>query len=69
MKFKDILVILLLWICCSSPLVLIGSFLGIKKKGIKNPCKVNPVPTTIPEQPWWLRIRSITLIVGIIPFA
>ncbi len=69
MKFTDIIVLLLLWICCSSPLVLIGSFLGIKKKTIKNPCKVNPVPTTIPAKPWWLNTRTIFLISGTIPFS
>ena len=31
-KFGDLLALLILWLFCSTPLVLIGSFLGIKKK-------------------------------------
>lgn len=66
--FSTILALLLLWLGCSSPLVLIGAFIGIKKKPIKNPCKVNPVPSSIPQQPWYLETKIITLISGILPF-
>ena len=66
--FPTIISLLLIWICCQSPLTLIGSFIGLKKKVIKNPCKVNPVPTRIPEQPWYLEYRYIILISGILPF-
>ncbi len=68
-RFSDLVAILLLWICCHSPLVLIGSFIGIKKKVMKNPCKVNPVPTTIPQLPWYFKLRYSLLVAGLIPFA
>ena len=34
-NFGDIFSLLVLWLCCSSPLVLMGSFFGVKNKGIK----------------------------------
>jgi transmembrane 9 superfamily protein 2/4 len=66
--FGTIITLLVLWLCCSSPLVLIGAFLGLKKKPIKNPGNVNIVPSSIPEQPWYLNTKIICLITGIIPF-
>ncbi len=66
--FITILSILVLWLCCSSPLVLIGAFIGMKRKKIKNPCKVNPVPYQIPSQPWYLHSKISIFIAGIFPF-
>lgn len=66
--FSTILSLLVLWLCCSSPLVLIGAFIGIKKKVLKNPGKVNPVPSSIPAQPWFLETKIICLASGLIPF-
>jgi hypothetical protein len=42
--------------------------MGLKKKVIKNPCKVNPLPSSIPQKSWYLKLRYIILISGIIPF-
>jgi transmembrane 9 superfamily protein 2/4 len=69
MKFFDILALLVFWICCSSPLVLLGAFIGMKKKKIKNPGKVNQVPSHIPEKVWYLKTRNVVFIAGILPFA
>lgn len=66
--FTTMLALLLLWLCCSTPLVLIGSFVGMKKKPIKNPGKINVLPSQIPSQPWYLELKVICLIGGIIPF-
>lgn len=66
--FSTIVALLLLWLCCSSPLVLIGAFIGLKKKAIKNPGKVNVVPSSIPPQPWYLETKLLSLLSGIIPF-
>jgi transmembrane 9 superfamily member 2/4 len=66
--FSTIVALLLLWLCCSSPLVLIGSFMAVKKKPFKNPGKVNAVPSSIPAQPWFLETKFISLISGILPF-
>ncbi len=66
--FSTMIALLLLWLCCSTPLVLIGAFIAIKKKPIKNPGKVNVLPTQIPTQPWYLELKFICIIGGIIPF-
>lgn len=69
MKFTDILALLVFWICCSSPLVLLGAFIGMKKKKIKNPGKVNQLPSHIPEKVWYLKTKNVVFIAGILPFA
>jgi transmembrane 9 superfamily protein 2/4 len=66
--FTTILTLLILWLCCSSPLVLIGSFIALKRKRIKNPGTINVVPKAIPPQPFYLSTKVICLITGIIPF-
>ncbi len=66
--FSTIVTLLLLWICCSSPLVMIGAFLGIKKKAIKNPGKINVVPSSIPKQPWYLEPKLLCVVAGVLPF-
>ena len=68
-KFSAFLSLLFLWLFCSTPLVLIGSFLGTKQKKIKIPCRINPCPTTIPPKPWYFRIKYLIWITGLIPFA
>ena len=35
LKFSEIVSIMILWIGCSAPLVLVGSFLGYKRRSIK----------------------------------
>lgn len=66
--FTTTMSLLLLWLCCSSPLVLIGAFIGVKKKKMKNPCKVNPVPYQIPTQPWYLNWKTSVMIAGVFTF-
>ena len=68
-NFLDIFSLLILWLCCSSPLVLIGSFFGIKSKIMNIPCKVNAVPTTIPEKKWYFHLRFTFWIAGILSFS
>ena len=68
-KFTDLFTLLILWLFCSTPLVLVGSFFGIKKKVIKLPCRINPCPTFIPSKPWYFRIKYVIWITGLISFA
>ena len=68
LKLSEILLLIILWICISSPLTLLGSFLAINKKKIKFPCKINVLPTYIPKKPWFLKIKYVSFIAGLIPF-
>ena len=66
--FQTILTILVLWLCCASPLVLIGAFIGMKKTKMKNPCKVNFVPLPPVDLPWYCNSRLMYMITGFLPF-
>ena len=47
---SDLASLFFLWIFCTLPLILIGTFLGMHSKKQKMPCKVNAVPRKIPEK-------------------
>lgn len=64
----DLSSLFFLWIFCTLPLILIGTFLGIKSKKQKMPCKVNTVPRKIYEKPWYLHYRYLSCITGFICF-
>ena len=68
-KFFDIVTLAVLWLFCSTPLVLIGAFFGIKRKPVKIPCKINPVPTAIPAKPWYMQFKVTFWIAGTISFS
>ena len=67
--FYDILSLFILWIFCTLPLILIGSFFGFKSRKINIPCDVNRIPSTIPEKPCYLHYKYITFLTGFIGFA
>ena len=67
--FYDILSLFILWIFCTFPLILIGSFFGYKSKRMNVPCEINRIPSTIPEKPCYLHYRYITFVTGFIGFA
>ncbi len=64
----DLALLLFLWIFCTLPLILIGTFLGMKTKKRKMPCKVNAVPRQIPKKPWYLHYRYLSCVTGLICF-
>ena len=68
-NFSDIISLFILWICCTFPLILIGSFFGYKSNHINIPCEINKIPSFIPEKPWYLHYRYITFVTGLIGFA
>ena len=68
-NFYQIILFLILWICFSFPLVLLGSFFGIKQKIIKLPCRINPCPSIIPKKEWFFKIKYLIWISGLISFA
>ena len=63
----DLVLFLFLWIFCTLPLILVGTFLGMKKKK-KIPCNVNTVPRQIPQKPWYLHYRYLSCVTGLICF-
>lgn len=60
--------ILLMWIGINTPLVLIGSFVGFRRKKYNIPVKVNQIPRSIPPQPWYLDPVVCCLSSGLLPF-
>ena len=67
--FYDIISLFILWIFCTFPLILIGSFFGYKSKRMNVPCDINRIPSTIPEKPCYLHYKYITFLTGFIGFA
>ena len=68
-QFYDILSLFILWLFCTFPLILIGSFFGFKSKKIDIPVTINKIPSIIPEKPWYLHYKYITFVTGFIGFA
>ena len=64
----DIVSLFILWVFCTFPLILIGSFFGFKNKPIESPCKTNAVPSFVPPKPWYLHYKFMTFITGFISF-
>ena len=67
-NFSDILSLFSLWIFCTFPLILIGSFFGHKSKNIVMRFNINKIPSIIPDKPWYLRYRYISFLTGLIGF-
>jgi len=63
-----ILQLIIYWFCISVPLVFLGSFIGFKRRTIKNSADYNIVPKTIKAKPWYLKNTSICIIGGLLPF-
>lgn len=67
--FYDILSLFILWIFCTFPLILIGSFFGYKSKRINVPCDINRIPSAVPEKPCYLHYKYMTFLSGFVGFA
>ena len=68
-NFSDIISLFCLWIFCTLPLILIGSFFGYKSNRINIPFNINKIPSVIPNKPWYLRYRYISFVTGLVGFA
>ena len=68
-NFSDIISLFCLWIFCTLPLILIGSFFGYKSNRINIPFNINKIPSVIPSKPWYLRYRYISFLTGLAGFA
>ena len=68
-SFTDILSLFVIWLFCTFPLILLGSFFGFKSTKINIPVSINKIPSIIPEKPWYLHYRYITFLTGLVGFA
>ena len=59
-SITDILSLFFLWILCTFPLILLGSFFGYKSNKINAPL--------VPEKPWYFHYRYITFLTGLVGF-
>ena len=50
------------------PLAYMGGYFGYKRDKIENPCRVNILPRTLPEQEWYLKPAFTIFFGGILPF-
>lgn len=66
--FGTMLGIVALWFLVSTPLSVIGSYLGFQRPRIDNPVRANQIPRQIPDQVFYLRPIPSMLIGGILPF-
>eukprot|EP00494_Astrolonche_serrata_P028892 UN29159 len=66
--FGTIFALLVLWFGISVPLVYLGAYFGHKKDPYELPCKVNLIPRTIPEQPWYMQRCFSIFVGGVLPF-
>lgn len=62
------LAIFLIWFIVSVPLSCVGSLLGLRRKSIDPPVKVNQIIRQIPTQAKYMRTPYLALIAGIFPF-
>lgn len=62
------LAIFIIWFIISIPLSCIGSMLGLRKKTITLPVKVNQIARQIPPQQFYMKTQILALIAGIFPF-
>eukprot|EP00538_Stauroneis_constricta_P006395 CAMPEP_0119546238 /NCGR_PEP_ID=MMETSP1352-20130426/742_1 /TAXON_ID=265584 /ORGANISM="Stauroneis constricta, Strain CCMP1120" /LENGTH=718 /DNA_ID=CAMNT_0007590917 /DNA_START=50 /DNA_END=2206 /DNA_ORIENTATION=+ len=67
-SFLTLLAIFALWVCVSTPLVFIGSFIGFKSEKIQVPTKTNQISRYIPELPWYSSPPLSFILGGILPF-
>ncbi|KAI1319613.1 hypothetical protein EDD11_003606 [Mortierella claussenii] len=66
--FGTMLGIVALWFLVSTPLSVIGSYLGFQRPKIDHPVRANQIPRQIPDQVFYLRPIPSMLIGGILPF-
>ncbi|KAF9578543.1 hypothetical protein BGW38_005602 [Lunasporangiospora selenospora] len=66
--FGTMLGIVTLWFLISTPLSVIGSYMGFQRPKIEHPVRANQIPRQIPDQVFYLRTVPSVMIGGILPF-
>jgi len=67
-SFLTICCLFLLWTCVSTPLVFLGSFVGLRTKGIEVSCKTNSIARIIPDSVWSTAPAVTAMVGGVLPF-
>ncbi len=67
-SFSTITILFALWLCVSTPLVFVGSFLGFRSEKLSVPSKKHPIARVIPTVPWYAAPPFSILLGGILPF-
>ncbi|KAF8991721.1 hypothetical protein BGZ52_013084, partial [Haplosporangium bisporale] len=66
--FGTMVGIVAMWFLISTPLSVVGSYLGFQRPRIEYPVNANQIPRQIPEQVFYLRPIPSMLIGGVLPF-
>jgi len=66
--FFTLLAVFALWVCVSTPLVFVGSFLGFRAPKIDVPTRTKQIARVVPEQSWYSTPPISFLLGGILPF-
>jgi transmembrane 9 superfamily protein 2/4 len=66
--FVTMLILLILWFGISTPLVIMGAYIGYKQDAIAFPVSTSDIPRQIPNQPCFMSIPFTMAICGILPF-
>eukprot|EP00978_Attheya_sp_CCMP212_P032262 scaffold125091_cov53-Attheya_sp.AAC.1 len=69
-SFFTIIALFLLWICVSTPLVFVGSYLGFRVEKFYVPTKTNQIARFVPEKNVWYATPAVWFLLGgILSFA
>ncbi|KAF9110044.1 hypothetical protein BGX27_006852 [Mortierella sp. AM989] len=66
--FGTMLGLVALWFLVSTPLSVVGSYLGFQRPKLETPVRANQIPRQIPDQVFYLRPIPSMMIGGILPF-
>jgi len=68
-SFQTMLLMLVIWLCVSCPLVLLGTIAG-RSTSVPGdfPCRINSLRRPVPENRWYTRPLALALFSGVLPF-
>lgn len=67
--FLTLLFLFVLWVCVSTPLVFVGSLIGLRADVIEVPCRTKQIARVLPTSlPWYSAPPVSYLVGGILPF-
>jgi transmembrane 9 superfamily protein 2/4 len=66
--FGSMVVVLLMWFGISTPLVMVGAYVGSQHGALSIPINVNKIARAVPPQPWYLHPVVVLLLAGLLPF-